>query len=72
MSRHQSDSEAVREGLDALNRGETRPVGEFLAELDRDCGIASQPPGIIAQSPEASDPMDEQQNAEKWVKDESS
>lgn len=30
---------AVREGLDALDRGESRPIADFLRELDDEFGL---------------------------------
>ena len=36
------EARAIQEGMDALNRGETHPVDEFLKELDAEFGLVAE------------------------------
>lgn len=38
----QREAAAIQEGLDALNNGDTRPVDEFLRELDAEFALIAE------------------------------
>jgi predicted transcriptional regulator len=38
----QRETAAIQEGLDALDRGDVRPIDEFLRELDAEFGLDVQ------------------------------